>query len=970
MALKGLILDDNMKHFACSFLFFLCCCSLNAQTTDALKVKQTMLSNGLTVWLNVDHSQPKVFGAVVVKAGAKDAPNTGIAHYFEHIMFKGTDKIGTIDYPSEKVWLDSIAAQYDLLSQTKDELTRKAIQQHINQLSIKAADYAIPNEFPHLIARLGGSGMNAGTSYDLTQFYNTFSPQFIEQWATLNCERFIHPVFRLFQGELETVYEEKNMYADNMLYPSFERAISALCGTHPYAYPVIGSTENLKNPRLSDMEAFFKKYYVASNMGLILCGDFDADAIMPILEKTFGRINRGEIPTSHVAPLPALTGQEVKINLPIPIVKAEAMVYHAPTDKDADATALDMAVSLLSNTNKTGYLDSLMNVHQVMLAAAARMALNDAGAVGFAVVPNIPFGSKKKAEQSALQQIEKLKKGEFPAATLEALKLSAERTASQRLEDMDSRAQLMMTVFSQGRSWEDYLRQAASIASITKEDIMRVANKYFNTSYMKFVKKYGSYPKDKIQKPDFKPIVPKHLDATSEFAKSLLQMPVSPLPPRLLDFNKDAKTISLNPHATLYVAKNPVNDLFSISLNYHKGTLSDARLEAVAEYMETIGTDSLSKQGFGKALQRLGTTFDVASSSNTFSLHLSGYDRNLKPSLLLLRHFISQPKADPQSMKYVVSNAKLSNKSLDKSNDAIADAILEKVEYGDNSYYLRHPSVAELKQMKSDELLSAFRSLQSEACDVVYSGSLSAQDVAAAVRSCLPIDKYNTASEVVYRPFKTYSEPVVYYYNLPNARQTVVSTYQTLKACATPAERAKFALWGNYFGNGGFSSLLMQEIREFRSYAYYAHGHAEMQTPKHQTESVAYITKLSTQTDKTMLAINLLDSLFQNMPLREQNITIMKQQMINDINNSYPSFRGVAGAIANYKLLGYNNDPRGNLLNELPSLTMNDIMTFYKERIQHQPQVLILIGNKEKMPLQELSRFGKLVELKKADIYR
>lgn len=209
MALKGLILDDNMKHFACSFLFFLCCCSLNAQTTDALKVKQTMLSNGLTVWLNVDHSQPKVFGAVVVKAGAKDAPNTGIAHYFEHIMFKGTDKIGTIDYPSEKVWLDSIAAQYDLLSQTKDELTRKAIQQHINQLSIKAADYAIPNEFPHLIARLGGSGMNAGTSYDLTQFYNTFSPQFIEQWATLNCERFIHPVFRLFQGELETVYERR-----------------------------------------------------------------------------------------------------------------------------------------------------------------------------------------------------------------------------------------------------------------------------------------------------------------------------------------------------------------------------------------------------------------------------------------------------------------------------------------------------------------------------------------------------------------------------------------------------------------------------------------------------------------------------------------------------------------------------------------------------------------------------------------
>src|SRR5574344_705850 len=355
----------NMRRIIC--LSFLLCAFIlmRGQESSALKVTQTTLSNGLTVWLNEDHSQPKVFGGVVVKAGAKDCPNTGIAHYVEHIMFKGTDKIGTTNYKAEKVYLDSIAAKYELLSQTKDEMGRRVIQKDINRLNLKAAQYAIPNEFPNLVAKYGGSGLNAGTSFDYTGFYNTFSPQYIAQWAELYSERFINPVFRLFQGELETVYEEKNMYADNMITSAIEKAESIYFGTCPYAYPIIGSTENLKNPRLSDMEAFFKKYYVASNMGLILCGDFDSDAIMPILEKTFGRINRGEIPTSHVAPLPALTGQEVKINLPIPIVKAEAMVYHAPTDKDADATALDMAVSLLSNTNKTGYLDSLMNVHQV-----------------------------------------------------------------------------------------------------------------------------------------------------------------------------------------------------------------------------------------------------------------------------------------------------------------------------------------------------------------------------------------------------------------------------------------------------------------------------------------------------------------------------------------------------------------------------------------------------------------------------
>lgn len=196
-----------MRPIRLLFSLLAACTVCHIQATDALRVKELKLSNGMTVWLNEDHSQPKVFGAVVVKAGAKDCPNTGIAHYFEHIMFKGTDKIGTTDYAKEKVWLDSIATQYDLLAKTKDEQQRLEIQKHINQLSIKASDYAIPNEFPRLISKYGGSGLNASTSYDLTEFHNTFSPQYIEQWLWLNSERLIHPVFRLFQGELETVYE-------------------------------------------------------------------------------------------------------------------------------------------------------------------------------------------------------------------------------------------------------------------------------------------------------------------------------------------------------------------------------------------------------------------------------------------------------------------------------------------------------------------------------------------------------------------------------------------------------------------------------------------------------------------------------------------------------------------------------------------------------------------------------------------
>ena len=216
---------------------------------NPLNVKEYILSNGLTVWLNEDSSQPKVIGSIIVKAGAKDSPNTGIAHYFEHIMFKGTDKIGTINYAEEKVWLDSISKKYDKLANTSDEAQRLEIQKEINELSIKAADYVIPNEFNRLISQYGGTGLNAGTSWDFTMYFNTFSPQYMTQWCEINSERLINPVFRMFQSELETVYEEKNMYADVLGSQAAEKIIEAFFKPHPYQYPIIGSTENLKNPK-------------------------------------------------------------------------------------------------------------------------------------------------------------------------------------------------------------------------------------------------------------------------------------------------------------------------------------------------------------------------------------------------------------------------------------------------------------------------------------------------------------------------------------------------------------------------------------------------------------------------------------------------------------------------------------------------------------------------------------------------
>lgn len=944
---------------------------IKGQIMDALQVKEIVLSNGLTVWLNEDHSLPKVFGAVVVKAGSKDCPNTGIAHYFEHIMFKGTDKIGTIDYKEEKVWLDSIAAQYDLLSQTKDNMKRADIQKEINRLSLHAADYAIPNEFPRLISRYGGSGLNAGTSYDFTIFYNFFSPQYIEQWSELNSERLIHPVFRLFQGELETVYEEKNMRNDNMMAIPIEKALQKVFGSHPYAFPIIGSSENLKNPRLSEMEAFFKKYYVATNMGLVLCGDFDAQSIMPLLEKTFGRIVRGNPIVRERAVLPPITEQKVvKIKLPVPMVKGCCFAFQGPVERDSDTPALNIAVALLSNENQTGFLDSLTNTHKVLVVGAMRGSLNDAGAVGFAVVPKMPFGSLAKAQKMAWTQIDRLKKGDFTEENLKSIKMMLLRKAESALESLDNRANKMMEIFTQNRTWADYLNQTSSIDTLTKEDIVRVANKYFTTSYIKFVKKFGSYPKDKIQKPDFLPIVPKNTNASSEYAKQLEQMPIQPSKPRLLNFDKDVQTIELTSHSSLYVTNNPVNDLFSLSLIYHKGCSADSRLALLPDYLTTLGTNSLTKQAWGEALQKLGTTFVSTSSENTFTLRISGFDRNFKPSLQLLRNFMEDAKNDEKSMKDLVSAYKVNSKAFDKSSDLIAEAMYEKVAYGDKSKYLSQLSIRDIKHTKGQELLELFKDILNTECSVVYCGRLAASEVAQDVSQNLPIDKAVRPSAFVCRYLNDSDTPKVFYYDMPTSRQTIIQTYQASSPLSNPDERAKMMLWGSYFGTG-FSSLMFQEIREFRSYAYNASGTSLLPPLKYAGDHrIAYLTNLSTQADKTMFAISTLDFLFQEMPIREKNIETIKQEMINRINNNYPSFREIGEGIVDKRLAGYTEDPNTAILNVVPRLTMDDVTSFYNEYIVSKPRVIIIVGNKKDIPLDFLSKYGTLVEWKKNDIYK
>lgn len=949
------------------------CCSYQSQAEDlnALKVKEYRLENGLTVWLNEDHSQPKVFGAVVVKAGAKDCPDTGIAHYFEHMMFKGTDRIGTLDYESEKVLLDSIAMKYDELAMTEDTAARARLQKEINELSIRSSEYVIPNEFNRLINRFGGSGLNAATSYDATIYFNTFSPQYMVQWAEINSERLINPVFRLFQSELETVYEEKNMYGDFIGGQVMDTLMARYFGPHPYAYPIIGSTKNLKNPRLTEMHKFFEDYYVASNMALILSGDFDAQQVMPILEKAFSRIRSGNAPKQEKVMLPPFNGREtMKVKFPIPFIKAMGLGFRGVSANHEDQVALNIAVNLLNNANGTGYLDKLMVEHKLMGALAINESMNEAGILAVAIMPKLLIQSYSSAEKMVWDEINRVKNGDFSDEMFNSLKLEQKRQYASSLENIDSRATIMMNLFSQGKSWNDYLNEVARIESITKEDVVRVAQKYFSNNYLCVTKSTGKYPKDNLPKPAFSPVVPRNADASSSYAKQLEKIPEQQVAPRIIDFEKDVKTSKLTPLVTLYTTPNPLNDIFTLNISYGIGALEQPELMQLTNYLQLLGTESLSFEQFRSRLQSIGSTLAFDVTPDAFVMKVTGFDNHIDETMELVGDFIRHAKADDKKLRQIVDDAKVSEKAFFKSGDNVASALLEQVKYGDQSRYLRKLSLSQIKKLKGKDMLAIYDKVRSVQCDLHYCGTLPVEKVIGTIRQHLPLERTTIASNSpYYRELKQYDRPTVFFIDMPDMAQSIVYGYVKGDPVDDKASRHASRLFSVYFG-GDMSSLMFQEIREFRSFAYRTSGRYQLPNHAHKGTAGSFTAMLSTQSDKTLDALGVLDSLIREMPLKPERVEAVKQTLVNRINNDYPPFRNQSEKVASARMEGFDRDPAEEFLRDIATMDMQDISRFYREQISGRPVVYVIAGNRKHIDMKKLAEYGTIIKVKKKDIYK
>ncbi|MEZ4827482.1 MAG: insulinase family protein [Bacteroidia bacterium] len=936
--------------------------------SDPLKVETYTLSNGLTVYLNEDHTKPTVFGAVAVNAGSKQDPNdaTGIAHYLEHMLFKGTTELGTTDYGMEKPFEDSIVALYDELSATQDEAARMIIQQKINEQSTGSAQYIIGNEFDNLLKRIGSTQVNAFTNPEMTFYHNYFPPNQIEKWLDIYAHRFQNPVFRTFQAELEVVYEEKNRSMDNFGTAIFEKFSSSFYKNHPYGQQTtLGTVEHLKNPSLRKMYAFFDTYYVANNMALILCGDIYPEEIKPLIEATFGKLKSGTIPPyPHYEEKP-FDGRE-EIRMRAAPVKVGAIGFRSVPVGHPDETILDVIDFMLFNEGETGFLNELVLENKLMFAGSFSNTMNDYGSTILFYVPKLIGQPLKKAENMVLTQIAKIRNGDFDETRLEAAKNEMNRQFQLSMEDQELRAETMGYLFISGRTWDSHLAYPERLKAITREDLVRVAGQYFGDNFLALHSGRGIPKKTKLEKPEFKPVLPKG-ETNSAYANHFEKIPEKNTAPDFVNFETDLTEKPLGNGNTLYTVFNPVNTIFELEVRYGVGERKIKGLEVAADLLNYSGTSDLSMKAVKEKFQQIGCTYTVSCDNSYYTLSLTGPEESLAEGIKLLGQLTSNPVASKENMKVVINQIMTGRKIDEKQPSTKGNVLLNYGLYGQNSSFLNRFGKAELKKLVADDLLRLHKEAIQYQTSVFYSGKKPAGEVAPLLQAASLIPSQPKPSESpVSIPLMTYDAPQVFFLNDRKAVQSQVYFY--VKGDSFQLEDQPYIdAFNSYFG-GGFSGLVVQEIREYRSLAYSASG--RYRTPQRSGLPGALVTYIGCQADKTAEALSVMDGLVKNMPEKRERTDLVKNNLRLQVYGGKPGFREIPEEVEDWKRLGYEGDPSKSKLPVYESLTFDDIQTFYRNAIQGKPILIMIVGDKKRLDTEGLKAYGNLIEISADEILK
>ena len=938
----------------------------SGNTHSSMQVIEHTLENGLTVYLSPNHEEPRFYAEIITRAGSKHDPNTntGLAHYLEHLLFKGTSSFGTVDYEKEKVLLDEITQLYETRSKETNETKRGEIYEKINEVSAKAAALAIPNEMDRAYSDMGGKGINAHTWHEETVYKVDLPGNRLEHWAKIESERFANPVFRLFHTELETVYEEKNRSIDNKDRLLQREVNNLLFKVHPYGQqPTLGSIEHLKNPSIKAIEEFYAKHYVPENMAICISGDIDPEKAIALIKERFSSWeNQGPL---RPEPKWVETGLQGREFVQVQYLGEEQLLlaFRTAPRHHEDYHALRLMDMILDNS-VAGLINlNLVEKQAVRGAGCFPQNYNDHGVQFFYGVPK-DGQTLEEVEKLILAEIEKIKKGEFEDWILPAVVNDFKKKRKIDLESNAKRVEMMRDTFLSFVDWETTEREIDELEKLTKQDVVRVAERYFGADYVAGFRIDKQHELPSIEKPKIDPLKIDP-DKESPFMREVHGLPFEPFEPKFVEENKDFTVLEVAEGIRLIHAQNPLNDLFALEVRMQEGYRHQAILPYAKRMLDRSGAGDVSAEDLKIEWYKLGTSFSFGVLDQLSSFGLNGLDENLEPSLELARNLLQAPSIS--SEKWEESKKIILSERDDEQKDprALSNALAHFHRYGEKSRFVNRPTDAELNATTVEGLSETLSNLLKTERTILYYGPRSPAEILGTI-------KEGFLSEAPTRP----SEPVEPNRSLAPTKSQV---YFLQKEMAQAQVRLEFAvgvydenktpagqLFNEYFG-GGMAGLVFQELREARALAYSAWAH--FFNPTRPNEENILIGAIGCQADKTIDAVNAFMGLLEDMPINENRWESAHASILSTYRTNPIGYRATPSFVYDVRTLGLEMDPRKKRYEALRSAQIKLLTDFYNEEIKPKAKLLSIVGDSAKIDLEKLSEIGPITKVKAEDLF-
>ena len=932
---------------------------------DPLNTKLYTLDNGLKVYMTVFEDKPRVQTYIGVDAGSKNDPSetTGLAHYFEHIMFKGTKNFGTINFEKEKPLIDSVANLFEVYRKTEDKEKREQIYSRIDSISYEASKYAIPNEYDKIMSSLGAKGTNAYTSLDQTVFINNIPSNQLENFFTVEADRFKNVVLRGFHTELETIYEEKNKTMTNDSRKVFTALLEGLFQNHPYGtQTTIGTQEHIQNPSMKNIRWFHDKYYVPNNMAIALSGDFDPDKAIKIIKNKFGDMESGDVPDFEYKNEEPIE-EPIKKEVYGPDAKELMLGFRFKGAGTKEADLLTMMDMILTN-GEAGLIDLNLNKDQKIIdASSSPMVMENYSTLMLSGKPK-EGQDLEDVKDLMLKQIDKIKKGEFDKWLMDAIVNDLKLKETKKYESNSKRAQEYINSFVLGVPWQKKLNKTKRLEDITKEEIVKFAKENFKDNYVAVYKRVGEDTTIKeIDKKELTPIE-MNRDTQSVFFKKIKSNEPDPIQPEFLDYNEEIAKEKLDNGIELLYKTNDINNTFDLYYVFDKGRNHSKKLPLAIDYLEFIGTDKYSAEELSEEFYKLGASYSVSSGADQVYVHLSGLTETMEKSMQLFENFIRNAKPEKKALKEMVDDILKDRETAKQNPQNVFSHLAAFGMYGKDNPSTNILSEEKLKELTGQELVEITSNLKDIEHKVLFYGNKPKEEVKNLVQKHHTVgDELEAVKDADYIK-KDNKENVVYYVDFDTPQSMILMTNKSQKY--NEALIPKIKLYNNYFGRG-MKSLIFQEMREKRSLAYTALS--MYQTPDEVDKHHSNLAFIATSYGKIGDALSGLTELQNDMPHEKNSFQQAKNGITEEMRTERITQSDVLFNYLSARELERDYDIRKTVFNKVPKLKFEDIKSFQEKYISNKPKTIVILGKEEDLDKEMLKEYGKVKQVKMEDIF-